>query len=68
MTDREQYRVTLSIPVDRSRVERPQDAINIAVSETGKRIARATATHIDQSDQLDSQRHRSASLHLLDLL
>ena len=50
MTDREQYRVTLSIPWIVHGVERPQYAINITVSETGKRIARAEATHIDQSD------------------
>ena len=49
MTDRNQYRVTLSLPWIVRGVEHAQDAINISVSEVGKRVSAADTEHVSRS-------------------
>ena len=50
MTDAEQYRVTLSIPWLVRGVDSIQDAVNIAVSEVGRRVATAETTPVSTGE------------------
>ena len=50
MTDPEQYRVTLSIPWLVRGVDSVQDAVNIAVSEVGRRVATAETTDVSSGE------------------
>ena len=50
MTEHSRYRVTLSIPWIVQGAPAVQDAINIAVSEAGKRVSEADSPHVHQCD------------------
>ena len=50
MTEREQFRVTLSIPWLVRGVDSVQDAVNIAVSEVGRRVATAESTDVSPGE------------------
>jgi uncharacterized protein (UPF0212 family) len=50
VTERNQYRVTLSVPWIVQGAHAVQDAINIAVSEAGKRVNEADSAHVHQCD------------------
>lgn len=50
MTEPEQYRVTLSIPWLVRGVDSVQDAVNIAVSEVGRRVATAETTDVSTGE------------------
>jgi uncharacterized protein (UPF0212 family) len=50
VTEHSRYQVTLSIPWIVQGAHAVQDAINIAVSETGKRVSEADSPHVHQCD------------------
>lgn len=50
MTDREQYRVTLSVPWLVRGAGSPQDAIDIAVSEAGRRVNETETPSVSECD------------------
>jgi uncharacterized protein (UPF0212 family) len=50
VTEREQFRVTLSIPWLVRGVDSVQDAVNIAVSEVGRRVATAETTPVSTGE------------------
>jgi hypothetical protein len=50
VTEREQYRVTLSIPWLVRGIDSVQDAVNIAVSEVGRRVATAETTPVSTGE------------------
>jgi uncharacterized protein (UPF0212 family) len=50
VTEPEQYRVTLSIPWLVRGVDSVQDAVNIAVSEVGRRVATAESTDVSPGE------------------